>query len=135
MTRTVAAYAATAITMIALDLLWLGLIAGPVYRQGIGHLMADAPDVPVAVVFYALFAAGLVFFALARNGMGNGWRGTLLVAGLFGFFTYGTYDLTNLATLKNWPVGIALMDMAWGVVVSVASAAAGKLALDRFARP
>ena len=132
MIKYVAAYAATAIVMVALDLLWLGVIARSVYRQGIGHLMADQPNVPVAVLFYAVFALGLMFFAVAPHGTGADWGKTIVAAALFGFFAYATYDLTHLATLKNWPTGVSLLDMAWGVVVSVASASAGKAALDRF---
>lgn len=132
MTRYLAAYAATAIVMVALDLLWLGVIARSVYQQGIGHLMAEQPNIPVAVLFYAVFALGLMFFAVAPFGVGAGWSRTIVAAALFGFFAYATYDLTNLATLRNWPVGVSLLDMAWGTVVSVASAAAGKVALDRF---
>ena len=62
-----------------------------------------------------------------------GWQRTLLMGALFGFFAYATYDLTNLATLKNWPLGLAVLDVAWGSLVTAVSAAAGKAALDRFA--
>ncbi len=133
MTRYFAAYAATAIVMVVLDLLWLGVIARPIYQQGIGHLMAEHPRIPVAVLFYAVFALGLVLFAVAPQGTGVGWSRTIATAALFGFFAYATYDLTNLATLKNWPVGLSVLDVAWGSLVSAASAGAGKAALDRFA--
>jgi uncharacterized membrane protein len=119
--------------MVALDMLWLGVIARPFYQQGIGHLMADRPNIPVAVLFYAIFAFGLMAFAVAPQGSGAEWGRTLATAALFGFIAYATYDLTNLATLKNWPIGLSLLDMAWGTVISTVSAAAGKLALDRFA--
>jgi uncharacterized membrane protein len=132
MIRLVAAYAATASVMVALDLLWLGVIARPVYQQGIGHLMAERPNVPVAVLFYAVFTLGLMVFAVVPNASEPQWRKTILAGALFGFFAYATYDLTNLATLKNWPLGLSLLDMAWGSVVSAAAAAAGKAALDRF---
>ena len=127
-----AAYAGTAVVMVAIDLVWLGLIAKPWYQQGIGHLMADAPKIGVAVLFYALYAAGLVYFAIAAHPPGDAWGKTLLSAALFGFFAYATYDLTNLATLKGWPVGMSLIDIAWGISVSTVSAAAGKFALDRY---
>lgn len=133
MTKYLVAYAATLVVMVALDLLWLGVIAKPLYQQGIGHLMSERPNVAVAVLFYAVFAAGLVGFALALQPAGVEWSRTLVTAALFGFFCYATYDLTNLATLKGWPVGMSLADMAWGVVVSTISAAAGRAALDRFA--
>ena len=86
-----------------------------------------------AVAAIVMIALGLMFFAVAPHGDGADWRRTLAAAALFGLFTYGTYDLTNQAIMKNWPVGVTLTDMAWGVVVSTVSAAAGKLTFDRFA--
>ena len=129
-THYLASYAGTATAMVALDMLWLGLIATPLYQQGIGHLMADAPNVPVAVLFYTVYALGLVIFVVSPHTGGAGWRKTLTMAALFGFFAYATYDLTNLATLRNWPVSLTLIDLAWGIFVSTASAAAGKAAMD-----
>lgn len=112
--RQLAAYAGTLIVMVGLDLLWLGVIAKPLYQQGIGQLMADKPNVPVAVLFYALFGLGLVVFAVAPAGPAPGWGRTLGMAALFGFIAYATYDLTNLATLKQWPIGLSMLDIAWG---------------------
>ena len=132
MTRYFAAYVATLVVMVALDLLWLGVVAKSFYQQGIGHLMAARPNIPVAVAFYALYAVGLVLFAVAPGGSTAGWSRTLAMGALFGFFAYATYDLTNLATLKNWPVGVALLDIAWGSLVSAVSVVAGKAAMDRF---
>ena len=130
MTRLLSAYTGTLLVMVALDLLWLGVIAKPLYQQGIGHLMADKPNVPVAVLFYALFALGLVVFAVAPAGPAPGWGKTAAMAAMFGFFAYATYDLTNLATLRQWPVGLSLMDMAWGTCVSAAAAVGGKALMD-----
>lgn len=135
MKRQLAAYAGTLIVMVGLDLLWLGIIAKPLYQHGIGHLMADRPNVPVAVLFYALFALGLVVFTVAPAAPAPGWGRTVAMAALFGFFAYATYDLTNLATLKQWPVGLSLMDMAWGTCVSAVSAAGGKALMDWAAPP
>ena len=133
MSKYFATYAATFVVMVALDMIWLGFVAKSFYQEGIGHLMAEKPVVPVAVVFYIVYAIGLVFFAVVANEASTGYGKTVLHGALFGFFAYATYDLTNLATLKNWPVGLALLDMAWGTVVSAVSAVAGKAALDRFA--
>lgn len=132
MTKYFAAYAATIAVIAALDLLWLGVIAKSLYREGIGHLMAAQPNFVVAGLFYAVFAFGLMVFAVVPGGTASGWGKTLASAALFGFFAYATYDLTNLATLKNWPLGLSLLDMAWGTLLSVASACAGKAAFDRF---
>jgi uncharacterized membrane protein len=133
MTRILVAYGATAFVMVALDMLWLGVIAKPLYLQGIGHLMAAQPNVPVAVVFYLMYAVGLVAFAVWPTEAAPGWTQALVKGALLGFFAYATYDLTNLATLKNWPLGLSLIDIGWGTCVSGVSAAAGKWALDRFA--
>ena len=130
MTRLLPAYTGTLLVMVVLDLLWLGVIAKPLYQQGIGHLMADKPNVPVAVLFYALFALGLVVFAVAPAGLAPSWCKTAAMAALFGFFAYATYDLTNLATLRQWPVGLSLMDIAWGTCVSAAAAVGGKALMD-----
>ncbi len=125
-----AAYAGTAIAMIALEALWLGLIAKPLYQQGIGHLMADTLNIPAALLFYVVYPLGLVIFAVTPQTGGSGWAKTVTMAALFGFFAYATYDLTNLATLKNWPVGLTLVDVAWGTFVSAVAASGGKAAMD-----
>lgn len=133
MTKYLAAYAATIVVFAALDLLWLGLVAKSIYQQGIGHLMADRPNFMVAALFYAVFAMGLMVFAVAPAGAASAWNKTLIAAVLFGFFAYATYDLTNLATLKNWPIGLSVLDMVWGTALSVVAASAGKVVWDRFA--
>ena len=124
-------YVATTVTLVSLDLLWLGVIAKPVYIEGIGHLMAARPNFVAAILFYALYPAGVVLFAVAPDGISAGWLKTFTTAALFGFFAYATYDLTNLATLRGWPAGLAALDMAWGTFITAISALAGKAVLDR----
>ena len=131
MRRLLAAYAATMITMLAIDLLWIGVIAKPLYQAGIGHLMAAQPNLAVALLFYLLFPLGLMLFAVLPSA-GTGWGRTLATGALFGFFAYATYDLTNLATLKDWPLGLSLIDIAWGSLVSALASAAGRAVLERF---
>ena len=133
MTKYFAAYAATAVVMIAIDLVWLGVIAKPLYRDGIGHLMADSPNLAAALLFYLMFPVGLMIFAVVPNAASSEWTNTLLAGALFGLFTYATYDLTNLATLKGWPIGLAALDVAWGTFVSSVSALAGRWAMSWFA--
>jgi uncharacterized membrane protein len=127
MQKTLLAYAATTLVMVAIDLVWLGLIAKPIYQQGIGHLMAEQPKLAAGAVFYLLYPVGLMVFAVVP-GASLPWSDTALKAALFGFIAYATYDLTNLATLKNWPTSLALIDMAWGTGVSVVAALAGRWA-------
>ena len=132
MNKYVMAYGATLVTMVAIDLLWLGVIAKPLYQQRIGHLMAEKPNLTAAVIFYLLYPVGIVLFAIAPDAANASWLKTFATAALFGFFAYATYDLTNLATLKGWPISLAAVDMAWGSLVTGVSALAGKLAFDRF---
>jgi uncharacterized membrane protein len=131
MSKYVWAYAAVAVTMLLLDLLWLGFVAKPLYQKGIGHLMAEQPQLAAAVAFYVLYALGVMIFVVTPGGINTPWDKTLLLGALFGFFCYATYDLSNLATLRNWPMSLALIDMAWGAALTTACAAVGKLVWDR----
>ncbi|MEI7466092.1 MAG: DUF2177 family protein [Burkholderiales bacterium] len=133
MNKYLSAYLATAVVMIALDMLWLGVIAKPLYQQGLGHLMAERPNVVAAVAFYVLYTLGLLLFTILPNAADPGWLKTTTTAAMFGLIAYATYDLSNLATLKDWPVGLSLIDMAWGATISAVSATAGRIAWDRFA--
>jgi uncharacterized membrane protein len=130
MNKYLAAYLATILVMVALDMLWLGVVAKSMYQQAIGHLMADQPKVFAAVTFYALYAVGLLVFAVAPNADDTSWSKTMVMGALFGFFAYATYDLSNLATLKNWPTYLALVDMAWGTVLSALCAGGAKAAMN-----
>lgn len=135
MNKYLAGYLAAALVMLALDMLWLGVLAKTLYQQAIGHLMADQPRLLAALAFYVLYPAGLLVFALAPHADDPAWGRTVLTGALFGFFAYATYDLSNLATLRDWPVRMTLVDMAWGTLLSAVSAAAGKAALHWAARP
>ena len=132
MTKYLAAYAAAAVVMLAIDMLWLGFIAKPLYEQGIGHLMAAKPRLWAAALFYLLYPVGLVLFAVAPN-QGSAWVPTAMMGAAFGFFAYATYDLTNLATLKDWPLGLSVIDTVWGAAVSAVASLAGRAALNHFA--
>lgn len=129
MNKYLAAYLVAAVVMVALDMLWLGIVAKSMYQQAIGHLMADEPNIWAAVLFYSLYAAGIVVFAVAPNAEVPGWSRTLLMGALFGLFAYATYDLSNLATLRNWPLRLALIDMAWGAALSAVTAVAANAAM------
>ena len=132
MSKLLAAYLSTAAVMVVIDLIWLGLIAKPMYQQGIGHLMAEKPNIAAAIAFYATFPVGLMIFAILPDAASAGWQHTALLGALFGFFTYATYDLSNLATLKNYPLKLALVDIIWGSLVSTLSATAGKVVFNQY---
>jgi uncharacterized membrane protein len=128
-------YGAVLAVMLLLDVLWLGVVARQLYLQHLGAWMRATPLLPAAAAFYALFALGLLIFAVLPQAATAGvWKAAAMGA-LFGFVAYATYDLTNLATLKGWPLGLSLLDMAWGSVVSAASAAAGKWMFDSLQPP
>ncbi len=100
-----------------IDLIWLGIVARKTYVKYLGFIMRSPPNWIAAIIFYIIFIIGLMFFALypalSRESLGY----AILVGAFFGFITYGTYDLTNLATLKDWPVMITIIDLAWGTVL------------------
>jgi uncharacterized membrane protein len=100
-----------------IDLLWLGIVAKGIYQKYLGHLLKD-PNWPVAVVFYLLFIVGMVIFAISPALEKQSLMYALGFGALFGFFTYMTYDLTNWATLKDWPWQIVFIDTLWGTVLS-----------------
>jgi uncharacterized membrane protein len=136
MNHKLAAYLVALTVMLLLDLLWLGFVARPLYLQGLGHLMAETPTLWAAALFYAVYGLGLLRFAIAspatQKDTGAVSRAALSGA-LFGFVAYATYDLTNLATLRDWPVVLAFIDIAWGTLASAGAAAAGRWAWGRFA--
>ena len=102
----------------AIDIIWLVLIAKNFYREQIGFLMKPDINWVAAIVFYLLFIAGLVVFVISPAVQKHSWAHALLSGALFGLISYATYDLTNLATIKGWPVLVTLVDLTWGMVVS-----------------
>lgn len=123
MTRYLLTYGATFLTLAALDAAWLGVVARTLYRDAMGQLLAPSVNVGAAAAFYLLYPIGLVVFAVLPSG--GDWLRALVLGALFGLFCYGTYDITNLAILKDWPLGLTFVDIAWGAVVSAAGALAG----------
>jgi uncharacterized membrane protein len=118
-------YAATAIVMLAMDAVWLGLMASRLYRPQLGSLVRDNFDPLAAILFYLLFVAGLVFFVSVPSWDSPRWTDPLWRGALFGFVAYATYDLTNQATLRGWSWLVTGADLAWGMVLCGVSAAVG----------
>lgn len=125
-------YIAAVIFFFLVDLIWLGFVAKDFYRSSIGHLMGDGFNIPAAVVFYLIYTAGLFFFAVNPALEAGEWQKAAFLGAAFGFFAYATYDLTNMATLKDWPLVITLADMAWGTLLSSAVATVGYAVASRF---
>ena len=121
-------YLATLVAFFAVDLVWLGLVARTFYRKYLGFLMAPKVNWPAALIFYLLFVVGILVFAVLPGLESGSLKTTLLRAALFGLIAYATYDLTNLATLKDWPLTVTIVDLVWGTAVSVLVSVAGYFA-------
>jgi uncharacterized membrane protein len=123
----IVAYIATAVVFFVADFVWLGVVMKGFYRDRLGALMAEQVNIPVAGLFYLAFVLGIVIFAVAPALSAGSWGRALLFGALFGFFAYGTYDMTNWATLRDWPAAVSIVDLAWGTVLTGVSATAGYL--------
>jgi len=101
-----------------IDMVWLILVAKKFYQEQIGFLMKPDINWVAAIIFYLLFIAGLVIFVISPAVEKHSWVQALLFGALFGLITYATYDLTNLATLQNWPLLVTVVDLIWGTVLA-----------------
>ncbi|MAM95347.1 DUF2177 family protein [Parvibaculum sp.] len=119
------AYVASAIVFLGLDYIWLSRVARDFYANSLGNMMRDAPDFLAAGAFYLFYIGGIVFFAAMPA---ESWKGAVFRGALLGLLAYGTYDMTNLATLKGWPWRMAAVDMAWGTALTALAALGGYLA-------
>jgi uncharacterized membrane protein len=128
MLKYIVAYAATLIVMLAVDLVWLGVLAKKLYVQALGPLLAPSPNLPAAVAFYLLYPLGLMVFVIAPSLASGSWTQALARGALFGFFAYMTYEFTNLALIRDWPASLVAVDIAWGVVLTALVSAAGHFA-------
>ena len=109
-----ALYAISVPVFFVIDMIWLGFVASSFYRERMGDLLQI--NWTASIIFYLVFLVGLTFFATYPN-VDKGWQMVLLYGALFGFFTYATYDLTNLSTLKDWPLDLVIVDIIWGTVL------------------
>lgn len=125
----VIAYGAAALTMLVLDAIWLSQAVPRIYKPQLGDLLAEQPNFAIAGVFYLVYLIGVVVFAILPAVDKGSWTQALLMGGLLGLVAYGTYDFTNLATLRGWPLGLSLIDVAWGVVLTATVSVAGYAAV------
>jgi len=110
-------YLLTIPVFFAVDLLWLGVLAKNFYQNSLSHLLSPAVNWPAALLFYLMYIIGIIVFAV-RPGLEEASLTRAAAWGaLFGFFTYATYDLTNLATLRDWPLRVVFVDIAWGTLL------------------
>ena len=110
-----------------IDMIWLGLVAKGFYRNNLGQLLRPDVNWTAALVFYLLYIGGILIFATMPALEKNSLYQAVVLGGLFGFFAYATYDLTNMATLKDWPLNVVIVDIIWGIVLTASVAAASFL--------
>jgi uncharacterized membrane protein len=118
-------YFATLAVFFAVDMLWLGFIARTFYKKHLGFLMAPEVNWYAALIFYFIFIVGVLVFVVIPGLKENDLTMLIVKAAFFGFITYATYDLTNLATVKDWPLIITLVDLVWGMVLTTIVSVAG----------
>lgn len=111
------AYVVTLVLFLAADMAWLITMTGRFYRPALGDLLLAQPNLAAVAAFYFLYPAGLMLFVVLPALRGGGVGHAALWGALFGLFTYGTYDLTNQATLRNWSTAVTLVDVAWGTIL------------------
>jgi uncharacterized membrane protein len=110
-------YLLTIPVFFAIDLLWLGVIAKGLYQKNLAHLLSPTVNWPAALLFYLIYIVGILLFAVRPALAAQALSQAALWGALFGFFTYATYDLTNLATLRDWPITVVVVDIAWGTLL------------------
>lgn len=110
-------YLLTVPVFFAIDLIWLGLVARSFYQKHLGYILSPEVNWPAAIVFYLIYIVGIIFFAVRPALEVESLSRALFLGACFGFITYATYDLTNLATLKDWPLIVVIVDIAWGTVL------------------
>jgi len=131
--RIVIAYLATGVVFLGLDAIWLSQVGLGLYRREIGALLLEQPNLPVAGLFYLLFVAGIVLLVVQPAAADGDWLAALWMGALLGLVAYGTYDITNLSTLRGWSPTIAAIDVAWGAALTAVASLAGFLAVSAFA--
>jgi uncharacterized membrane protein len=128
----VTAYLAAGIAFLIVDAIWLTTMADTLYRPLLGDRLEPQFRLLPAICFYLIYIAGIVFFAILPALQGGGLAKAALNGAVLGLVAYSTYDLTNQATLKDWPLAITLADMPWGAFVTAVGASVGFLAARRF---
>ena len=118
-------YAVSTVAFFAIDMFWLGVVARGFYRRQLSGLLADQVNWAAAITFYLLYIAGIVFFVTLPAARAGSLTRALAAGAFFGLVAFATYDLTNIATLKGWPVAVTVADICWGMVLAASVAAAG----------
>jgi len=128
----VALFLITTLIFFAIDMLWLGVIARNFYREKLAFVFTGEVNWIAAVTFYFIFILGILYFAVIPGFDHHSWKTVLLNGAFLGFLCYATYDLTNMATIKQWPLIVVLVDIAWGTILTGSVAVFSYLAAVRW---
>lgn len=129
--KTLYIYLITTIIFFAIDMVWLGLIAKNFYREKLGFILSPDVNWYAAVIFYLIYIGGILYFAVLPALKDNNWQTALLHGAVLGFLCYATYDLTNMATIKDWPLTVVLVDIVWGIILTASCALISYLATTK----
>ena len=127
------AYGGAGVFLLLADLLWLSVAVGPLYRAALGDRMRPDVALTPAALFYLLYVLGIVVFVVLPAFTSGKYMTAAVLGALFGLVAYATYDLTNLSTLRDWPLSLAVIDIAWGVVITTGASLCGLFVLRKFA--
>jgi uncharacterized membrane protein len=122
-----ASYVSALVFFLAVDVVWIKMVMRPVFDRNVGALLLETPRLGAAAGFYALYVAGILYFAIAPAMSAESWRVAALNGAIIGFLAYGTYETTNLATLKGWSYEMLAIDIAWGTALTALTGVVGFL--------
>lgn len=125
-------FAVTFVVFMGIDLIWLGFVAKNIYSKYLGYLMAPNVNWLAALIFYVIFIVGVLYFVIAPSLVDRDFTQLVIRAMLYGFMTYATYDLTNLATVRDWPITITIIDLIWGTTLSTSVSVISYLIITNF---
>ena len=126
------AYFVTAFVFLVIDYIWLGYVMKDYFQSQLKHLMADEVNFSIAALFYLFYAAGVVYLCINPALIEGNWTKALFNGAVLGFLAYGAYDVTNAATLRDWPITMSIIDVAWGTSLTALSAVAGYFAVNAY---
>ena len=131
MLKLIATYFIALLSFFAIDMVWLGVISKNYYKQKLGFILSPNPNWAAAIIFYLLYIAGIIFFAINPGLKETNWQTALINGALLGAMCYATYDLTNMATIAKWPIEIVIIDIIWGMVLTGSVAVITYLAVEK----
>ena len=125
LSKIIISYLLTTVVFFIVDMIWLGLIAKNIYRKYLGALLSETVNWAAAIIFYLIFIAGIFIFVINPSIEKHSAMRAFAMGALFGLITYATYDLTNYATLKGFPLNVVIIDLVWGMVLTSVVSLAG----------